>query len=476
MLRMTNPLQSWPWIQRLLNGVKTFPYGGATLLILCAALVSGFLVFLLQAQRSATEADLVMVVFARSHEAAYNRMIPAFEEKHNVRVEVQLVGVRALQGRLQSALQTGAAVPDLIELTSASMGFFTRGSLEDIGFIDLTDRLHEEGLYERFVSTRFAPWTTRNRIFAMPNDVHPVALAYRRDLIESLGIDVDALKTWDDFVAMGRQVTRDITGDGVIDRYALEMPTTGGHVLQLLLAQRGGQLFDSDGRVAFDSPEVVDTMLWYVEQAAGPQSIGYDAGSGQALVRAMLDGLVLFYFTPDWRTRQIEMDAPALAGKMALMPLPAWEEGGIHTSTWGGTGLVLTRSSANPELAWALAQHLYLDTEDAASRFREMNIVPPLLESWQDDAFEEPRAFWNDQAIGTLYTALAPEVPAIYANPYQALANNKLNEAYTLARQFYLANGIDGLRPFIEQTLTDRANQVRRIMRRNVFLEEGDNL
>ena len=39
---------------------------------------------------------------------------------------------------------------------------------------------------------------------------------------------------------------------------------------------------------------------------------------------AMSDGLVLFYFTPDWRTRQVEMDVPSLSGKLALMPLPAW--------------------------------------------------------------------------------------------------------------------------------------------------------
>ena len=39
---------------------------------------------------------------------------------------------------------------------------------------------------------------------------------------------------------------------------------------------------------------------------------------------------------------------PAWAGKLALMPLPAWREGGLRTSTWGGTGLAFTKDL--PEL------------------------------------------------------------------------------------------------------------------------------
>ena len=48
-------------------------------------------------------------------------------------------------------------------------------------------------------------------MFALPHDVHPVMLAYRRDLFEQLGIDVNKLTTWDEFARVGRQVTQDST-------------------------------------------------------------------------------------------------------------------------------------------------------------------------------------------------------------------------------------------------------------------------
>ena len=45
---------------------------------------------------------------------------------------------------------------------------------------------------------------------------------------------------------------------------------------------------------------------------------------------------MLFLVTPDWRSKSYERDIGKLAGKMALMPLPAVKEGGRRTSTWGG--------------------------------------------------------------------------------------------------------------------------------------------
>jgi len=93
------------------------------------------------------------------------------------------------------------------------------------------------------VESRYARWTSRGRIFALPHDVHPVALCYRRDLLAELGIDVAALTTWDEFVTVGRQVTCDLTGDGVPDRYMLDAPTAESWLLGIPLLQRGGGLF-----------------------------------------------------------------------------------------------------------------------------------------------------------------------------------------------------------------------------------------
>ncbi|MGC1480673.1 MAG: ABC transporter substrate-binding protein, partial [Chthoniobacterales bacterium] len=327
----------------------TFPYGKAPLWILVVTGCAGIAIVAGRWSAQTTNPDLVLVTFARQHVPFYEKAIEEFERQHGVAVEVQLVGMQALTSRLQSAMLAGTEVPDLVELEKGMMGYFTRGPLEDVGFVDLTDRLREEGLFSEIVRSRFSLWSTRDRTFALPHDVHPVMLGYRRDIVESLGIDVGKIKTWDDFVKIGRQITADTDGDGVVDRYAIDLPAANPDVLNVLILQRGGGLFDESGRVIFDSEVVADTICWYVRQMTGLERISFSAGWGQTLSKVMLDGLVVFYFTPDWRTRQYEIDAPGIAGKMALMPLPAWEEGGRVTSTWGGSGLAITKACPEPE-------------------------------------------------------------------------------------------------------------------------------
>lgn len=451
-----------------------YPYGKAAFFILLMALVTGTAHFAVSFRRQVEKPDLVMAIFAPNHEEAYRAVLGEFEEQHGVKVQLQLVSQRALQSRLQSALLTGADVPDLVELLEGTIGFFARGPLEDVGFVDLTDRLHAEGIYDRMVPSRFSLWSSRGRIFALPNDVHPVTLAYRRDLIEELGIDVDQIETWDDFVAMGRSVVQDLTGDGNFDRYALDTPLGGIAVIRILLLQRGGQLFDEQGGVAFDTELTADTIAWYVRQTTGPDRIGYDAGWGQSLAKAMNDGLVLFYFCPDWRTKQFEMDVPNLKGKLGLMPLPAWEPGGRRTSTWGGTGLAITKASERQELAWELAKFLYLNEEELSARFRATNIISPLKDSWSAPVLDEERAFYGGQAIGRLLADLAPQTPPTYISPYSNLAQNKLAEVYLGAVAYYNRHGEAGLKEHIRKELTAQADYVRRVIDRNVFLQTDE--
>jgi arabinosaccharide transport system substrate-binding protein len=361
----------------------------------------------------------------------------------------------------------------MVELLDGTMGIFTKGPLSDVGFVDLTDRIHDSGLYSKLVQARFGRWSSRGRIFALPHDVHPVMLAYRRDLVEQLGIDVSKLTTWDEFVRVGREVTRDYTGDGVIDHYMIDLPANAAWALRLLILQRGGGLFDKSGNVIFDSDAAADVICWYVRQTQGTHRIAFGCDWGQTLSKAMHDGLCLFYIAPDWRTAQFEMDCPGLRGKLSLMPLPAWEPGGLRTSTWGATGLAITRNCRNPELAWKLAMFLYYQPEELARRFADTNILPPYIPSWSLPQFDEPREFFSGVRLGRVYADLGALVPDEPSSPYMQQAEGKLWEACTRVAQYYVERGDEGLREFAAQELRSRADDVRRLIARNVFLDRG---
>jgi arabinosaccharide transport system substrate-binding protein len=449
--------------------IERFPYGKAPFWLLLIALSSTVTLFVNQCQ-ARKRPDLIFATFVQKHKNAYEKAIHRFEEKHGVTVEFQMIDWQALEARLQSAIISGADVPDLTEISEGTLGFFTRGPTEDIGFLDLTELVVEEGYDKSIVSSRYASWTTRGRIYALPHDVHPVMLAYRGDLIDELGIDVDELKTWEEFVRVGREMTKDLDGDGTLDRYMLDLRETGNWAFQILFRQRGVEVFDAKGALAFNTKEMVDTMLWYVHQTRGPKRIAYEAGVGQPLVKAMTDGLVLFYMCPDWRSKMLETDAPMLAGKMRLMPMPAWAPGERRTSSWGMTGLTISRATKDPNLAWELAKFLYFEKADLGARFLDTNIIPPLKEAWRLPELATPNPYWSGQKVGHEYAALAPDVPDIHSSPIHKVALQELDQALTRVGLYYDSHGDERLAERTQAELDATETYLGRLASRHAVL------
>ena len=92
-------------------------------------------------------------------------------------------------------------------------------------------------------------------------------IAYRRDIFEQEGVRVEDLEAWDDFIRVGRRLTNG-------KRYMIEMADNNANEIEPLLFQRGGGLFDAEGRCRMDDEVAVQTMLWYVPLVAGPNRIG----------------------------------------------------------------------------------------------------------------------------------------------------------------------------------------------------------
>lgn len=448
-----------------------FPYGKAPLAILILAVGAALAIFIGQ-ESSRQMPDLVFQTFSKEHYEANLKPIAEFEQTHRCQIDMELVDMRALENRLEAAMQANAPLPDLVNIQGDDMGYFTKGPLSDIGFIDLTDKVHSSGLYDQLVSARLRKWSTRGHVFALPMDVHPVMLAYRRDLIDELGIDVSQIKTWDDFARVGREIVkRSTNNEGVVGHYMLDLTSDGTDLLRILILQHGGGLFDDNDHVAFDSDIALDVVCWYARQVAGPTRITFPAGWGQSLTQCMIDGTDLFYLCPDWRTEQFETDAPTLTGKMALMPLPVWKVGERNTTTWGGTGMAFTKGCRNFDLAWDLAVHLYYSPTELQKNFKASHILPPLKSAWDLPAFSDPDPYFGGIPLGKTYAQLAPEVPAEEVNAYTTLSQVALTQALSTVADYYVAHGDEGLRDFARKELHKRADRMREIIGRNQFLK-----
>ena len=436
-------------MKKIQDFFSSFPFGAAALCILLTSLFTGALLALNPPPKKT--ATLTFWVFHQPHYDSYLEAIKAFEKANpGTTVDMQVVALNAITQRLQGALWSDLDVPDMVELESGTAGSFFRGPIDHIGFTDLTTRVHQSGLWNEVVQARFAPYTHRGHIFGLPHDVHPVMIAYRRDLFEKAGIDVDKIKTWDEFMARCRKLV-------VPNKhYLLELNETDSAHLTIFLLQRGGGIFNQNGECTFDNEIGVQTMLWYVPLVAGPNKIASNLGGAQILTRAVEDGYFLGLMTPDWRSQVIEKDIPRMKGKMALMPIPALEPDGRRTGTWGGTMLSITKASKHQDLAWKLAQALYFNKKDLAQRFRETNILPAFRAAWKDPAYSEPNPYYSNQPLGTLYASLASEVPERYSSAFVDTGNTKLGEALVACVQRYNSQGSKGFRGVLSRATQEK--------------------
>lgn len=391
------------------------------------------------------------------------------DRRHNL---VQ-IHYQAMERRLIAAFTSDVPVADLVEIESRTMARTFAGPLSAIGFVDLTERLRKEGLFERINAPSFTTWTTRGRTFALPHDVHPCLLGYRADIVEAAGIDVSQIETWDDFRRVLGPLIQDLDGDGRPDRYLLNFWENNRDLIKVLLLQAGGDFFDAQERVSFDTDLNARVIASLVGWVAGPDRFCADARDFTAGGdRMRLEGTVIASVLPDWLASVWKSNIPGLAGKVKLMPMPAWERGGKRTSVWGGTAIGVTKSAASFENSWALAKYLYLSPKVAESLYRTTYIISPVKEHWDLPFYHEPDPFYSGQKVGSMYIAAAPNVPNRAASPYLTPALDRMMsvlvslKAYAVARKEF---DVQALLPEAHRLLAEAHEDLAERIARNVL-------
>jgi arabinosaccharide transport system substrate-binding protein len=411
--------------------------------------------------------------FSLDLDLLYQPAVKQWNEAHPDPAEhitTYVIGTDPLSRRLQSGFLSGTPVPDLADVESSMAANFFSGPLDAVGFTDLTDLIHQEGLDKKINPASFSPWTNRGRIFGIPHDVHPVLLAYRADIVEAAGIDVSKIETWDDFIRVMSPLMQGPDGE----RFLLNVWETNPRTMEILLLQAGGGFFDPDLKPILNSEVNARVLATIVTWIAGPKRICVDAPDFDAEGNYLyLHGEVLCSLMPDWLAGIWMKDLPGMSGKMKLMPLPAWDKGGLRTSVVGGTMLVIPKRAPNFERSWAFALHLCLSPDLARDMYRRVGIITPVRELWNDPVFDQPNPYFAGQPSGRMYIQMAPYVPMRTSSPFKPQAVVAVNDALIRLKHFAVRTNtydIPSLQAQARIELETAQEDIQRKMAANAFL------
>ncbi|MCP4385307.1 MAG: carbohydrate ABC transporter substrate-binding protein [Hyphomicrobiales bacterium] len=131
----------------------------------------------------------------------WNQVVADYEAANpGVKVEIQHLENEAFKAKLPTLLQSD----DRPHVFYSWSGGVMRAQ-DEAGFLaDVTEGAKD--WTDRFSSGAAAAFEIDGKIVGAPNHLSEVVFFYNKDLIDQAGVDIDAIQTWDDFLAAVKQV------------------------------------------------------------------------------------------------------------------------------------------------------------------------------------------------------------------------------------------------------------------------------
>lgn len=281
-------------------------------------------------------------------EVVIDTQLERWNETHpdaQIELDIQKYSLEELTSKLQMALSTGNGVPDIVDVEISKLGIFMNGTEEDIQFFPLDEYVEAES--DSLQMQRLAQYYYAGHYYGVDINCGTSVAYYNVELLEEAGIDYENIKTYDDYAEAGRKFY-EATGKPWT---AFEI--TANNVLYSLIAQHGGDYFDEGGNITLNSDINVETFTWMQDLVREGVAVTAPGGAvtAEEFIAYFTEGGCASVIMPSWFTLQMYYTMPDLEGKMAIAPMPLWEEGGYTSVGIGGTSTMVYKNSENAGLA-----------------------------------------------------------------------------------------------------------------------------
>jgi len=334
--------------------------------------------------------ELSMWVFVDRHGLFMQSQAERWNEANPdrpIEINYETFEYNAMHDNLLSALLVGTGAPDLADIEISKFATFTKGDIQLIPLDEAIDPYRDE-----IIETRLAPYFANGHNYGIDYHLGAFVMFYNRTILEAAGVDVDSIKTWDDYIEAGKKVTQDTDGDGTPDVYMTTLETTGPHSARGIMLMMGGGCYNAEGELILDSPENV-AALQFMQDLVHVHGIARAASGGDHHAPDhfldLVEGRVASVWMPQWyMTRFADDMSSELANDAVVRPMPIFEEGGYTTAMGGGTGTAIT-NQIDPdkiELASEFLAFAKLTYEANVTLWTELGFDPMRLDVYDDEA------------------------------------------------------------------------------------------
>ncbi len=334
---------------------------------------------------------------------ALTAVVPGFEAKHPG-VKVEIIKASETETKLTASFTAGAGAPDIAAFKQSNIkGFFSKF---EKSFVPLDEYITKDAnLKSEFPKWLWDVSTSNGKTLAFPWDIGPSALYYRTDIFAEAGVDINSIKTYDDYIEAGKKIKEKTGGKTTL------LSTNFGGLdwrAEQFLRQQGGQFFSENGEIAINSPEMENVLKLhkkFMESGVAVDDRG-DWGQGITLFSNSKIATVML---PVWYAGTIMHSAPDQSGKWAIAKLPAFTDGGSRASNQGGSLLTITKQSKNPDVAYEFIKYA-LASEEGNTVMLKYGLFPSWTPFYSNEAFNSKWEYFGGEQIYKVFGEVAEEV------------------------------------------------------------------
>jgi arabinosaccharide transport system substrate-binding protein len=363
------------------------------------------------AEAEAKEVNLTFWTFVDAHADFFNRQAERFNAAHpevKIILEPTVIDYNEMHDKLLIALQSGTGAPDLVDIEIAKFGTFLRG---DIQLHDLTPLVERSG--KDLLKERLAPYQLEGKQYGVDYHLGALVMYYNKELMDKAGVDIDSIKTWDDYRAAGKQV---MEKTGAV---MATVETTDKWTVLPVMLENGGGTYDKDGNLILDSPANVEALQLLSDMFHKDKILSISPGGfhhSPDYYAMMNEGdKTASIWMPQWYMIRFKDFMPDLKGKMVVRPLPAFKEGGAISTMGGGTGTAITKQidPAKLDVAMQFLEFAKLTRDAQIKIWTDLGFDPYRLDVYDDPSLKNPDEYFSNepvmQMIRGMFDRLLPE-------------------------------------------------------------------
>jgi len=259
--------------------------------------------------------------------------------------------------KFYAALVSGEGLPDISMLVKRVSSKYLISEL----LYDFTDFVNENRDY--YNEGQIAQCTSVDgKVLGVDIEYLPAVVFYLEEVINELGIDVNGIKTWDDYYNV---VTEVCESNPEYFSQPLHYPggTWGTSYWKLWVQGAGKNIFDDEGNLIKDNKEVKEITNFYYKLMTESNSLKAPIND-PSIFDAIREGKLLFYPYNSCMGNVVRDIIPDFEYTMAAFPWPLYEEDGeLLTGDWGSTTLFVPMAGKNPEMAAEFVKFFALNEE-----------------------------------------------------------------------------------------------------------------